>query len=96
MLFASSSDLRSFLLTLLLGLAAAGLCNLFHTPLPWMIGPLFASAAARMAGIALFCPAQVRQGGQWAIGTALGLYFTPLVLGVLASYAVWIAVGLAF
>ena len=94
--FASSSNLRTFLLALLLGLAAAGLCNLLHTPLPWMIGPLFATAAARMAGIALFCPAQVRQGGQWAIGTALGLYFTPLVLGVLASYAVWIVVGLAF
>lgn len=93
---ASLSDLRSCLLALLLGLAAATLCKALHTPLPWMVGPLFASAAARMAGVNLFCPAQIRQSGQWAIGTALGLYFTPLVLIVLASYVLWIVIGLVF
>ena len=94
--FPSFADLRSFILTLLLGLAAAGLCIALDTPLPWMIGPLFASAAARMAGVSLYCPNAVRQGGQWAIGTALGLYFTPLVLKVLASYLPWIFAGTVF
>ncbi|MET0963402.1 MAG: AbrB family transcriptional regulator [Noviherbaspirillum sp.] len=92
----SLADSRSFILTLLLGLAAAGLCNMLDTPLPWMIGPLFASAAARTTGVSLYCPAAVRQGGQWAIGTALGLYFTPLVLKVLASYLPWIVGGVLF
>ena len=73
--FPTFADLRSFVFTLLLGLAAAGLCIALHTPLPWMIGPLFASAAARMAGVSLYCPIGVRQAGQWAIGTALGLWW---------------------
>ena len=94
--FPSFADFRSFILTLLLGLAAAGLCIALDTPLPWMIGPLFASAAARMAGVSLYCPNAVRQGGQWAIGTALGLYFTPLVVKVLASYLPWIFAGTVF
>lgn len=94
--FPSIADLRSFILTLLLGLAAAGLCIALDTPLPWMIGPLFASAAARMAGVSLYCPTAIRQGGQWAIGTALGLYFTPLVVKVLASYLPWIFAGTVF
>jgi membrane AbrB-like protein len=94
--FASFSDFRSFLFTLLLGLAAAGLATVLNAPLPWMIGPLFASAAARMSGLDLYCPVQVRQGGQWAIGTALGLYFTPLVIRVLTSYLPWIFAGLLF
>ena len=94
--FSSLADFRSFLFTLLLGLAAAGLCSVLDTPLPWMIGPLFASAAARMAGVSLYCPNAVRQAGQWAIGTALGLYFTPLVVKVLASYLPWIFAGTVF
>ena len=36
--------------TLLLALAAAGLCLWLHTPLPWMIGPLLAVSIALDAG----------------------------------------------
>ncbi len=61
-----------------------------------MIGPLFSTAAARMTGVELRCPVQVRQAGQWAIGTALGLYFTPAVLEVLASYSGYIGIGVLF
>jgi membrane AbrB-like protein len=88
--------LRSVLLTLAIGLVAAWLCEWLRTPLPWMIGPLFAAAALRMAGADLRAPVQVRQAGQWAIGTALGLYFTPAVLKALASYLGFIAAGVAF
>ncbi|MGH8806625.1 MAG: AbrB family transcriptional regulator, partial [Noviherbaspirillum sp.] len=65
-------------------------------PLPWMIGPLFATAAARMAGVKLHTPVQVREAGQWAIGTALGLYFTPAVLKVLVSWLGFIVGGVLF
>jgi membrane AbrB-like protein len=34
--------------------------------------------------------------GQWAIGSALGLYFTPAVLQVLASYVGFIAAAVVF
>src|SRR2546425_5701523 len=64
---------------LAIGLAAALVCVVVHAPLPWMIGPLGAVAACRSAGIECAAPAGGRQAGQWIIGTALGLYFTPLV-----------------
>jgi uncharacterized protein len=62
-----------------IGAIAALLCVALHAPLPWMIGPLVALAACRLAGIECDAPAGGRQAGQWVIGTALGLYFTPVV-----------------
>lgn len=88
--------LRPFLHTLLLGLFAAVLCVFLNTPLPWMIGPLFATAAGRIAGADLRAPMALRNAGQWAIGTALGLYFTPAVLKTLASYSGFIVIGVLF
>lgn len=96
MAFYLPASFRPVLLTLVLGLIAALACSWLNTPLPWMIGPLFSTAAARMAGADLRCPVEVRQAGQWAIGTALGLYFTPAVLKVLSSYVEFIALGVAF
>lgn len=81
---------------LLLALAAAQLCVWLDTPLPWMIGPLFATAGACMLGAPLRAPIPVRAAGQWAIGTALGLYFTAPVVAALVSYAGWIALGVVF
>ena len=62
---------------LAIGLVAALMCVEIHAPLPWMIGPLIAVAASRSAGVDCRAPAGGRQAGQWIIGTALGLYFTP-------------------
>ena len=64
---------------LAIGLAAALFCVAVGAPLPWMIGPLVALAACRSAGLDCEAPRGGRQAGQWVIGTALGLYFTPLV-----------------
>lgn len=55
-------------------------------PLPWMLGPLFSIAILRIAGLPLLALPGGRQAGQWAIGTALGLYFTPAVLHALARH----------
>lgn len=87
---------RPFLCALAAGLLAALLCMYLNTPLPWMIGPLFATAALRLCGLDLSAPVRVREAGQWAIGTALGLYFTAPVLAVLAAQAGWIATAVAF
>ena len=87
---------RAVLTTLLIGLPAAGLCVWLNTPLPWIVGPLFATATARMAGLDLFCPVLFRQAGQWAIGTTLGLYFTPAVIAILLSYLGVIVVSVGF
>jgi membrane AbrB-like protein len=89
-------NLRPFLLALLLGFVAAIVFEWLNAPLPWMIGPLFITAAARMRGMDLQAPVRVREAGQWTIGAALGLYFTPAVVMVLASYVGFIAAGIAF
>ena len=38
----------------------------------------------------------LRNAGQWAIGTALGLYFTPQVVATVASHWVAIVIGIAW
>jgi membrane AbrB-like protein len=88
--------LRQFLPALVLAWCAAELCAWFDTPLPWMIGPLFATAAACMLGAPLGAPVQAREAGQWAIGTTLGLYFTPQVVAVLGHEAGWLALSVTF
>lgn len=52
-------------------------------------------AVLNSAGAALVCPPGMRQAGQILIGTALGLYFTPVVSGeVLAHWGLLIATTL--
>lgn len=80
-------------LTLLLALAAALLCVWLGTPVPWMIGPLLATGVASIAGAPTRSLAPLRNAGQWAIGTALGLYFTPQVTALVAS--LWWAILLS-
>ena len=79
--------------TLLLALAAALACAWMRTPLPWMIGPLVVTAVASMRGARTQSWNPLRNMAQWTIGTALGLYFTPQVAGLLAS--LWWVIGLA-
>lgn len=66
--------------------AAGGLFSLLRLPLPWMIGPLTAMAVCNFGGTALRAPRGGREVGQVVIGTALGLYFTPLVAREVISY----------
>jgi membrane AbrB-like protein len=88
--------LRSFVPALVLALAAAQACIALDAPLPWMVGPLFSTAIACMLGAPLATPVQAREAGQWAIGTALGLYFSAPVLAALARNAPWIALAVAY
>ncbi len=76
---------------LLLAALAGSLAERLRAPLPWMIGPLFTIAILRMAGARLEAPPGGRQVGQWAIGSALGLYFTPAVLSQLSRHGLSIA-----
>lgn len=79
-------------LTLLLALAAASLCVVLHTPLPWMIGPLLATAVVSMFSNLTHSWTPLRNAGQWVIGCALGLYFTPQVVALVAG--LWWAIAL--
>lgn len=73
------------ILTLLAALAAAVFCLLLHTPLPWVIGPLLATAVLSMLGAPTYSWTPLRNIGQWIIGAALGLYFTPQALTLVAG-----------
>ena len=81
------------LATLAAALAAALLFRHFHLPLPWMTGPLLVTAGASLLGAPTQSWAPLRNAGQWLIGTALGLYFTPEVGALVVR--LWWAVGLA-
>jgi len=73
-------------------LAALG-ARALHVPLPWMLGPLIATGACGIAGLPLRASNRLRNAGQWVIGIALGLYFTPAVLGLIVGLAPAIALG---
>lgn len=81
-----SGATRAKRLTGTLAAAAAGglACSALGTPLPWMLGPLFVTAALGVAGVPLAASTRLRNAGQWTIGVALGLYFTPDVVALIA------------
>lgn len=65
-----------------------------HLPLPWLLGPLLAMATGNFAGAQLRAVSGAREAGQIAIGTALGLYFTPEVgWYVLSHWVLLLAAG---
>ncbi len=78
----------------LAGAAAAGaLAQALHSPLPWMIGPLLATALLSTLGVPTAASHALRNVGQWLIGTGLGLYFTPEVVAVVLRLAPAIGLG---
>lgn len=67
--------------------------NAAHLPLPWLLGALFPCAFLRLLGVRVGAPPFAQAAGQWVIGTALGLYFTPSVLMRVGGWAPWIALA---
>jgi hypothetical protein len=84
------------LMTLAAALAGAVLAQWLHLPLPWFTGPLLTLAAANIAGARLPSLPHARDGGQWIIGIALGLYFTPAVSREILRLAPWIVLNIGF
>lgn len=97
---AAPYDAYRILTTLLVGLVAGGLFTLLHSPLPWMLGPLLVTAAINMSlgGVdwRLGLPVPLRSAGQWAIGTAVGLYFGATVLERLLQIWPWLVIAVLF
>lgn len=70
--------------------AAGGLAaSAVHLPLAWLLGSLFATGAARLAGSSRPVVPASRQAGQAMIGAALGLHFTREVLAGLRGALPW-------
>jgi membrane AbrB-like protein len=91
-----TARLARWLGALAAGAAAGYGCALLHTPIPWMLGPLFALAILRVAGVDLEAPPPARYIGQWIIGTSLGLYFTPQVVQQVAGLWYLLVAGALF
>ena len=66
--------------TLAVGFAGGILARQLRMPLPWLLGPLFMTAALGLGG-APICPVgRARTIGQVVVGTSLGLQFTQAIL----------------
>jgi uncharacterized protein len=74
-------------LALAAGAVAGYAMRALHVPLPWLIGPLLAMAALRLAAAPADPIPGGRQMGQVIVGVAIGLYFTAEVLGELVGHA---------
>jgi len=83
-------------LALALCAGAGATCAWLRMPLPWMIGPLVAMAACNFAGVGLRAARGGREVGQVVIGSALGLYFTPVVAREVLSYWPLLLAGALF
>jgi membrane AbrB-like protein len=83
-------------LAVAIGAASGYACAWMHTPIPWMLGPLFSLAILRIGGVDVGVPTPVRYVGQWIIGTSLGLYFTPHVVQEVAGLWHVLAAGAVF
>ena len=79
-------------LTLLLALAGALVCVWLRTPIPWMMGPLLVTSLASVLGRPTRSFSLFRNAGQWIIGCAVGLYFTPAVISLVSG--LWWAIAL--
>jgi len=82
--------------SLVVALAGALICVWIRAPLPWLIGPLVAVALVSMLHGRLASPPGGRQAGQWIIGVALGLYFSPDVVREVVRLGPWVALAVAF
>ena len=94
--FAAAPPWLRMAATLALGALAALACAALGVPLPWMIGPLVATAAGCIAGLPLAAAPPLRPAGQALIGTALGLDFTPQVVVLVAAHWVAIVAGIVW
>jgi membrane AbrB-like protein len=74
--------------------AAGYLFSTLGLPLPWMIGPLIATALIGLAGKPVEIPKRTRPVGQVTVSAHVGLYFTAAALTAILDHAV-VIVGMA-
>lgn len=81
---------------LALGTLGGALFHLLSLPLPWMLGALFFTMAASVAGLPVQGPMRLRPAIVAIIGVLLGSRFTPEVLGQVGETLVTLAILLAY
>ncbi|MBB1521153.1 AbrB family transcriptional regulator [Aquipseudomonas guryensis] len=84
-------------LTPLAGAAGGALASLIGWPLPWMVGSLLTVILLRcLGGLDLREVPGARKGGQWLVGTGIGLHFSPAVLQQVVSHGGLLLAGALF
>jgi membrane AbrB-like protein len=83
----------AYLLTLLIAFAAAQLFVWVHVPLPWLTGPLLITGMLSVMQLPVVSLVRMRNLAQWAMGSALGMYFSSEIVELLSQ--LWWAVGLS-
>lgn len=73
-------------LALFLGAAGGGAFHALSLPLPWMLGALFATMVAAVAGAPMRAPVRIRPATVAVIGVMLGARFSPAVLSQLGDW----------
>lgn len=81
-----------------LGLGAVGGYVFFRlsTPLPWMLGAMFATLVATLAGVPLGIDPRLRNGALPVMGVLVGSSFAPGILGDVARWPGGIALVIVF
>jgi membrane AbrB-like protein len=77
---------------LILGTLGGGLFYALSLPLPWMLGALFFTLVAAVAGLPVLAPTRLRPAIVAIIGVLLGSSFTPGVLGQVGAAAVTLGI----
>src|SRR5262249_60046692 len=72
-------------LTLAVGVGGGFLARLVHLPLPWLLGPLFATMALSLAGAPVRLIPWGRPAGTVVAGASTGLQFTAAVVAKLVA-----------
>ena len=81
----AGARVKSVAVGALIALVGACLACRAHLPLPWLLGPLLASAALHLAGGRAAPPTTLRNAGQLVVGAAVGLAFRPAVAALALS-----------
>ncbi len=89
-------DSRSLLVGLAFGLGGGVTFWLLSLPLPWMLGALFATMAAGVAGLPVRGPDRIRPALVAVIGVMLGSRFAPDVLGHVLTWAGTLSLLMAY
>lgn len=92
----SAIKLLPFLTGLAAALSGALTAVWLSMPIPWLLGPLLATAACSLRGLSVPAPALGRKVGLAIIGVSLGLYFTPQMSGLLLAHWPLFLFGMAF
>ena len=77
-------------------LTGALLANLLNLPIPWLLGSLLACATLSICGANIRTLPSGRKVGLCIIGMSLGLYFTPQMVGMIGTNALWLGAGMLF